>query len=95
MSPAKPGSPITMLNGQTYAVAPGVVLDVPDQHADALGSNGWLVIGQSGPTSVRPTTRSPGRYMAQQGDEFYDTTLGKLLTFDGATWRDPSNGAAV
>jgi hypothetical protein len=27
--------------------------------------------------------------------EFFDTTLGYLIKFDGSTWRNPATGAAV
>ena len=94
MSPAKAGSPISCF-GRSYSQTPGLVLDVPDGDAELLFRNQWLVLGQSGPSSARPTTLTPGRFVAQHGDQFFDTTLGKVLSFDGATWRDPATGAVA
>jgi hypothetical protein len=51
----------------------------------------------SGPTSARPpinpNTSPP--YTAAAGLHFFDSTIGKIIVFDGATWRDPVNGNAV
>ncbi len=95
LSPAIAKSHIRMLDGTSYTQSPGTALDVPDHHADQLEASGWLVLGQSGATPARPTSRTPGRWVAQAGDHFYDQTLGALLVFDGLLWRNPSTGAAA
>jgi hypothetical protein len=84
------------VNGRRYSAAPGVAIDVPDMDARLLGSNGWVVVAPSGPTASRPTTNPnlSAPYTAGIGTEFYDTSLSKLIFWDGQSWRDPS-GAAV
>ncbi|MGO9006611.1 MAG: hypothetical protein ACLQIQ_07500 [Beijerinckiaceae bacterium] len=82
------------VNGRTYSGTPGTVQDIPDFDANALAANGWINVAFSGPTSARPTaTVAP--YAATAGLPFYDTTLGKVIVYDGATWRDPTNGNSV
>ena len=83
-------------NGRSDTGTPGQVLDVPDFDAQILGACGWTCIAPSGPTSSRPTTNgSTAPYAAGKGTLFYDTTLGAMIVYDGATWRNPTNGAAV
>jgi hypothetical protein len=86
-----------IVNGRKYAGTPGSAIDVPDMDARLLGSNGWVVVAPSGPTASRPSINPnlSAPYTAAVGSEFYDTTLSKLIIFDGATWRDPVNGNAV
>jgi hypothetical protein len=85
------------INGRQYSGTPGTVLDIPDFDAAVLGANGWAPIAPSGPTALRPSPlagKTPP-YLAAPGFEYFDTTLGKLIFFDGATWRDPATGSAV
>jgi hypothetical protein len=96
-NPAVTGSAMTV-NGRTYPpVTPGTVIDVPDFDAGGLCGNGYVRIAPSGPTSARPSTSqaSGSLYFAAPGVNFVDTTIGKLIVFDGATWRDPVTGNAV
>lgn len=76
--------------GRTYTCALGSQISVPDQDGLAMIANGWLAasLGGSGTTAQRPA--NPPR-----GAEFHDTTLGKVIRFDGKSWRDPNGGAAV
>jgi hypothetical protein len=85
------------VNGRNYTGAPGVAMDVPDFDAQVLGANGWICCCPSGPTSARPTTNPniSAPYTAAPSSKFYDTSIGKMLIFDGATWRDPATGNAV
>ena len=81
-------------NGRTYAGAPGVALDIPEFDAKILQASGWVFIAPSGPTASRPTAAT-GLYPKVAGANFFDTTLGVIIVFDGSTWRNPSSGAAV
>ena len=82
------------VNGRTYSGAPGSVLDVPDMDARVLGANGWVKVGPSGTTAQRPTSTS-APLKAAPGVHYWDTTLSKMIVFDGITWRDPATGSAV
>ena len=93
------GQPVTsqqsmQVNGRTYSGAPGSVLDVPDMDGAVLAANGWIRVCSSGSTAQRPTgTSAPFR--ATPDARYFDTSLGKLIVYDGVTWRDPANGSAV
>jgi hypothetical protein len=93
------GQPVTsqqsmVVNGRTYAGTPGSAMDVPDMDGAVLAANGWIKVAASGTTAQRPTsTSAPLR--AAPNERYFDTTLGKLIVFDGATWRDPATGSAV
>jgi hypothetical protein len=86
------------ISGRRYSAAPGSAIDAPDMDARVLGSNGWVVCAPSGTTAQRPTTNpntsAPYTLGVVGGFEFYDTSLSKLIFWDGQTWRDPT-GAAV
>lgn len=82
-------------NGRAYTGSVGTPRDVPTQDADILGANGWVWVAWSGPTSARPSpTRTTG-VDSDSASRFFDTTLSKLIVWDGATWRDPATGSAV
>ncbi len=83
-----------VVNGRTYTAAAGQPIDVPDFDANLLQANGWTLVALSGPTSARPVG-TLGVYAATPGTRFFDTTLGKLIVFDGAVWRDPATGNSV
>jgi hypothetical protein len=76
------------VNGRTYTCALGATIDVPDFDAFVLGANGWIQVAPVGTTAQR--TAKPGL-----GAIFHDTSVGKLIIFEGATWRDPATGSAV
>lgn len=93
------GGPITsqtnmVVNGRSYSGTPGSVADIPDQDAQILGANGWVNVGPSGATAQRPTSTS-APLKAAPGLHYWDTTLSKMVVFDGVTWRDPATGSAV
>ena len=85
------------VNGRAYSGSAGHVYDILDADADVLGANGWVKVAVSGPTTSRPTTGQAvnPNYYAAPGVRYFDTTLEKLIVFDGATWRDPTTGASV
>jgi hypothetical protein len=81
------------VSGRTYSAPAGTALDIPDYDARTLQANGWVFVAPSGPTSARPVG-ALGQYPAIAGCEFFDTSLGYVIRYDGATWRSPA-GAAV
>ena len=77
--------------------APGAALDVVDFDAAVLAANSWVKIAPSGASASRPSPLANGTppYLAAPGFHYFDTTISKLIVFDGATWRDPATGSAV
>jgi hypothetical protein len=84
----------TTVNGRSYAASPGSKLDVPEQDAHQLEANGWIRGAYVGPTSGRPNV-GMGVFVAQRGSRYFDTTVGAMIEFDGATWRSLVDGSAV
>jgi hypothetical protein len=97
MPPIDTARQTVQVNGRSYSATPGQVLDVPDFDGRLLTANGWSFLFPSGATSARPSPRAgvTAPYLAAPGFEFFDTTINKLIVFDGATWRDPASGSAV
>ena len=95
LPPPAVGQQTQMVNGRRYNAAPGVAVDVPDMDAPILGANGWITCAPSGTTAQRPTTNPNTNppYVAAPNFEYFDTTLSKLIFWDGATWRDPAGNA--
>ena len=85
------------INGRAYASTPGNVVDVIDADAGFLAANGWIRVAPSGTSLQRPgLSLASGNYgVAAAGTYFYDSTVGKLIIFDGAKWRSPNDGSAV
>ena len=84
------------LGGVDYSRAVGVVTDVPLEHVDPLVADGWLFVAMVGTTAERPTgTIASSANPPSTGMQFVDTTLGEVITYDGAAWRNPVTGAAV
>lgn len=81
------GNPISV-NGRLYSCSANATIDVPDFDAAVMQANGWTATaaGGSGATATRPT--NPKLNM-----QFHDTTLGKIIIWDGKNWRDYSSGA--
>ena len=84
-------------NGRTYSAVPGVAIDIVDCDAEVLSANGWTKIALSGATSARPSPNPNATppYLAASGFKYLDTTLNKVIVFDGQNWRDPITGNAV
>lgn len=89
--PPTTGSTTCTANGRSYSCAVGSFLDVPDFDALVLMSNGWT--SPAGGAQVGTTASRPAR--PTKGQSFHDTTLGLVIHFDGANWRNPITGAAV
>jgi hypothetical protein len=84
--PPTPASGAKFYNAPGAAIAQGNVLDVAGDEtsvdvATLISSGNFVLLGQVGTTSARPT-------YPRQGQQFIDTTVGTLLTYDGAAWRD-------
>jgi hypothetical protein len=74
--------------GRSYTAAPGAAIDVSDSDAAVLTANNWLRVGRSSTTATRPTD-------PRLGELILDSTLAKMICWDGAHWRDPATGSAV
>jgi hypothetical protein len=87
----------TKVNGRTYTCAAGATLLVPDFDGIALQSAGWILVAEAGAgtTAQRPTVTASGQPLTK-GMRYHDTTLGKLIIYDGSNaWRDTNTGAVV
>jgi hypothetical protein len=80
-----PGGPTQTLTGSV-----GSTYDVADPACTGLDSASWTRLCGSGTTGQRPSLGVNGR-----GTFFIDTTVGSVIAFDGATWRDPMTGSSV
>jgi hypothetical protein len=82
-----------VVHGRRYSGTPGTPVDVPDFDAGPLEANGWTRVAEVGPTTARPRYRADGQPLLR-GQTYLDTTLGAIVQWDGASWRNAS-GAAV
>jgi hypothetical protein len=97
--PASGLRPAIKVNGRDYTCALGSYLDVPDQDAAVMLSNGWTgatsgagpggLGGKTGTTAQRPSA------VGIRGADYFDTTLGLVIRSDGMIWRNPATGAAA
>ena len=76
------------VNGRVYSAMPGAAVDVPAMDAGVLGANGWAMVAGSGTTAQRPTNPFFGQL-------YHDNTVGYVIIWEGAAWRQPSTGSAV
>lgn len=83
MPPASGPLQVCTINGRTYTGVAGTPQDVPDADKQGLVGNGWLLMAVSGTTAQRPAQPAYPAILA-----YIDTTLGKPIWYDGATWRD-------
>jgi hypothetical protein len=82
------GSPIQ----RNYTATGGGYIDaLGDASGDAssLTSQGFIAVGGSGTTAQRPN----GAGFLKPGFLFVDTTIPKVVIWDGANWRDPTSGS--
>ncbi len=85
---------------RSYSATQGQLIDVPGDLAGDAGSllgystssntGGpyFVLIASSGPTTGRPTYPTPGQ-------SFVDTTVGAVIAYDGASWRNVVTGSIV
>lgn len=68
----------------------GGLLDLPVNSNDVntFEANGWTRVALVGTTAQRPTGIGAGT-------KYADTTLTKLIQFDGISWRDVFSGSVV
>ena len=99
LPPIAPGRQTISVNGRSHTCQIGSTIDVPDFDAGVMCANGWTSPGPvrgSGATSARPATFPSGTAFAiPPGFTWLDTTLGYIIVWDGATWRNPATAAAV
>ena len=74
-------------------IVPGTIT-VIDANAARTATN-YFAVAQTGTTAQRPLATDPDVRGLPAGLLFFDTTVGGLIVFDGATWRSPITGAAV
>lgn len=86
--PPKGASATITFNNRTYSCAANSYIDVPFMDAGVLGANGWIWVSGSGSTAQRPTSPFPQQL-------YHDNTLGYVVVWDGAAWRQPSTGTSV
>lgn len=93
------GVPTTVtVNGRTYTCAVGSVITVPDFDAVELLSNGWLRSANngSGTTAQRPAANpATGTPAPQVGTEYYDSTVGANIIWNGKNWIHHATGATA
>jgi hypothetical protein len=65
----------------------------PSCDASQLVSQNFVIVGASGPTSVRPT--APGAGWLRPGLIFVDTSLNLVEVWDGFAWKNVLTGALV
>lgn len=86
------GSPDNPAGRTYYTALPGATIDVvgDDSVVTSIASQGYAAIAMSGTTALRPndTRLKPGFL-------FLDTTLGLIVAWDGANWRNPITGATA
>jgi hypothetical protein len=87
MIPTPNGPASFTMDGQTVTVAANSYADVPMHRASHM--TGFVSLGQVGTTANRPTN-------AKSGDSYIDTTITKVVMYDGnGNWRDPTSGATA
>ncbi|PNG27642.1 hypothetical protein [Methylocella silvestris] len=86
------------VGGVVFSCQPGSTLTVPRSVAQALSAAGWLIGAQVVTSATRPARQAAQPNGAPRPEEFgesvFDQTIGKLIIWDGWTWRDLT-GAAV
>jgi hypothetical protein len=78
---------VTLAGGRTFTCAYGAAISVPNWVADQLEANGWQQVNAD-TTANRPTG-------IQAGFLFMDTTLGKVIKYNGKQWHDLLTGNIV
>ena len=80
---------------RSYAATAGGYIDAQGDptsgDATSLVSQGFIPIGGSGTTAQRPN----GAGFVKPGFIYVDTTIPKVVVWDGVNWRDPVTGATA
>lgn len=86
--PPKGAAKSSTVNGRVYSCAANGTITAPDFDAAILSANGWVEVAPVGTTAQRPATPFPNQL-------YHDTTLGYVIVWEGAAWRNPNTGGAV
>ena len=84
-------------NGRTYTLALGATpVVVPDWDAFVLLANGWLQSASdgAGTTAQRPAA-AYGVSAPRVGYEYYDSTVGANVIWNGVNWINHATGATA
>jgi len=98
LPPINPGVQTRLAFGRSYTGIPGQVFDIILGDAAVLEGAGWNRITFSGSTADRPTSTVAGTQQPvplSTGLLYLDTTLAKVIVYDGAAWRDVIAGGVV
>ena len=89
---------VVAVQNRTYTgVFNGTPIIVPDFDALTLMANGWLAMARdgAGTTAQRPTL-GPGNVINPKlGHEYYDSTLGITILWNGKNWIRVDTGASA
>lgn len=83
-------NPITLPDGRTWSCAIGSSINVPAHDAERMVGNGWTQFAES----MGTTAQRPSGVNVTRGYLYLDTTVGHVIVYDGATWRDKDGSAA-
>ena len=101
---ANPATNPIAASGGIYSSPIGTPIDVPVNDVPRLLGNGWSCLtrggghgsiewGLVGTTAQRPTGKLGSNLPLDAGAQYIDTTIGKIIVWDGATWRDYTGSA--
>jgi hypothetical protein len=96
--PAANAPTTLVVNGRTYTCAVGSILTVPEGDAFVLCANGWLKAAseRTGTTAQRPAPNPAlGISPTRIGFEYYDTTVGANVIWNGQNWIRHATGATA
>jgi hypothetical protein len=85
------GNPIQRSYTATAGGFIDAVGDPSSGDAAMLGSQGFVLVGGSGTTAQRPN----GAGFLKPGFLYCDTTILKVVVWDGGNWRDPITGSTA
>jgi hypothetical protein len=90
------GAPGNVAARRYYAASPGSVVDVTLGDETTLDEQGFFQVGNaSGTTAQRPNFAANQTPLSNVGFMYVDTTIPKVVVWDGANWRDPITGSTA
>ena len=89
------GNPVLRSYSATAGGFIDAVGDPGSGDATVLASQGFLPICMSGPTTSRPNFATTTVGVLQRNVLYLDTTISKVIVWDGANWRDPVTGSTA